>query len=146
MGFFKTMIHNFKLDLGPYLSIHSKEKDIEMRLYDENRQIVHKGDYIVFYCLENNESMLCKVVDLHIYKSFDELYSRFPKERLGYKKYEPAHPDDMHKYYSKERIAKYGVVGIEVSLYEKPISIDYLNETIIIDNTEYSYKEAESHL
>ena len=137
------MIHNFKLDLGPFISIKSRQKDIEMRLYDEKRKIVHKGDYIVFYCLSNNETMLCKVVDLHIYKSFDELYSIFPKERLGYKASDIAHPDDMHKYYSKEKIDTYGVVGIEVILIEKPLKIDYLNETIKIDNKIYSYKEAE---
>ena len=110
------MEHRFKLDLGPFTSIKNKEKDIEMRLYDEKRQVVHKGDTITFYCLENNEEITCEVVDLHIYKSFDELYKRFPKERLGYKPNEIAHPDDMHKYYSQERINQYGVVGIEVKL------------------------------
>lgn len=138
------MIHNFKLDLGPFISIKSKQKDIEMRLYDEKRKVVHKDDYIVFYCLDNNETILCEVVDLHIYKSFDELYARFPKERLGYKSSDTAHPYDMHKYYSQDRIDKYGVVGIEVKLIDKPLKIDYLNESITIDNKIYSYKDAES--
>lgn len=110
------MTHRFKLDLGPFVSIKNKEKDIEMRLYDEKRQAVHKGDTIVFYCLENNEEITCEVINLHIHKSFDELYSCFPKERLGYKSGDKAHPDDMHKYYSPERIAQYGVAGIEVKL------------------------------
>ena len=110
------MTHRFKLDLGPFSSIKNKEKDIEMRLYDEKRQVVHKGDIIEFYCLENNEELKCIVVDLHIYKSFHELYSHFPKERLGYKSNENAHSDDMHKYYSEERIKQYGVVGIEVKV------------------------------
>ena len=113
------MIHSFKLDLGPFISIKSKQKDIEMRLYDEKRKVIKKGDLINFYCLENNESMMCEVVDLHIYKTFDELYSHFDKTRLGYKKDQIAHPDDMHKYYSPERIAQYGVVGIEIKLLEE---------------------------
>lgn len=110
------MTHRFKLDLGPFISIKSKQKDIEMRLFDEKRQVIHKGDKIIFYCLENNEEITCKVINLHIYKSFDELYASFPKTRLGYKEDEDAHPDDMYKYYSKERIAQYGVVGIEIKL------------------------------
>lgn len=111
------MEHRFKLDLRPFLSIKNKEKDIEMRLYDEKRRVIHKGDIITFFCLENSEEITVEVVDLYIYKSFDELYAHFPKERLGYKPNQVAHPDDMHKYYSPERISLYGVVGIEI----KPI-------------------------
>ena len=54
------------------------------------------------------------MVDLHICSSFFELYNAFDKISLGYREEENANPRDMEQYYSKEKIKKYGVVGIEI--------------------------------
>lgn len=108
------MKHNMKLNNKPYNSICYGKKDIEMRLYDEKRQLISIGDIITFTNNEINESFDVKVVNLHRYKSFDELYNRFDKIRLGYLDDEVAKSCDMEKYYSREEIEKYGVVGIEI--------------------------------
>lgn len=111
-----NMKHELNLHPEPFASIKSGHKDIEMRLYDERRRKIKVGDEIEFTNRETNEKLLCKVIDLHRFKSFDELYQAFPKTRLGYKEDEVAHPEDMGKYYSKELRDKYGVIGIEIKL------------------------------
>jgi len=106
--------HNMKLNNGPYNSIYYGKKDIEMRLYDEKRQLINVGDIITFTNNETLENFDARVVCLHKYKSFDELYDKFDKLRLGYKEDEIAKAEDMEMYYSKEDIDKYGVLGIEI--------------------------------
>ena len=110
------MKHNMKLKNGPFKAIESGVKTIEMRLYDEKRRLLNTGDEIEFLNLETGNVINTKVVGLHIYRNFEELYQHFNKEKLGYKKAEVAKPEDMEQYYSREDILKYGVVGIEIEL------------------------------
>lgn len=108
------MKHNMKLNNDPYNSICYGGKDIEMRLYDEKRQLINIGDSITFTNVDTLDTFDVKVINLHKCNNFEELYNKFDKVRLGYRKDEDAKPEDMEKYYSKEDISKYGVVGIEV--------------------------------
>ena len=110
------MTHKMKLNGAPFAAIKSGSKDIEMRLYDEKRRIISPGDTIEFTNNADGEVICVRVLGLHIYERFDELYSLFDKSRLGYKPSESAAPSDMEQYYSIENIKKYGVVGIEISL------------------------------
>lgn len=92
-------------------------KTIEMRLYDENRQRILKGDYINFINTSNDNSQLkVKVKEIYRYNNFEELYKEFDKTKLGYRADEISHYTDMEQYYSKEEIKKYGVIGIEVEV------------------------------
>ena len=101
----------------PFKMIKSGKKTIEMRLNDEKRQKIKVGDVLIFILdSEKFEYIKAKVVALHKYPSFDELYKNFDLEKLGYKKGETGSPEDMSKYYSKENIEKYGVVGIEIKV------------------------------
>lgn len=113
------MIHNMKLKEDPFNKIKNKTKDIEMRLYDEKRSLIKKGDIIEFTNITTNEKIKTIVIDLHKYNSFDELYSKFNKIRLGYKEDEKANPYDMEQYYSKDEIVQNGVIGIEIKLIEE---------------------------
>ena len=118
LGYFFNLnnpnIHNMNLNPNPYYFIDNNLKDIEMRLYDEKRRLIKIGDIIKFTNNKTNESIYTLVTDLHIYKDFSMLYSKFPKTRLGYLENEIAKPEDMEEYYSKENIDKYGALGIEV--------------------------------
>lgn len=58
---------------------------------------------------------MVKVLKLHNYNSFDELFYHIDKIMLGYDENDMANPKNMEKYYSKEEQEKYGVVGIEIS-------------------------------
>ena len=101
----------------PFKMIKSGKKTIEMRLNDEKRQKIKVGDVLIFILdSEKFEYIKAKVVALHKCPSFDELYKNFDLEKLGYKKGETGSPEDMSKYYSKESIEKYGVVGIEIKV------------------------------
>lgn len=110
------MLHVLNLHPEPFKAIKSGLKDIEMRLYDERRRNIKVDDEIEFVSRENGEKLYAKVIALHLFPSFNELYKAFPKSRLGYREDEIANPEDMGKYYSPQAREKYGVVGIEIKL------------------------------
>ncbi|MCI5746060.1 MAG: ASCH domain-containing protein [Erysipelotrichaceae bacterium] len=108
------MKHYMNLWNDSFQAIKEGKKTIEMRLNDEKRSIIMIDDLIEFTNTKTNEVMTCKVSNLFFYKNFEELYMNHKKVSLGYKENETANPSDMYMYYSKEKIAKYGVIGIEI--------------------------------
>lgn len=108
--------HYMNLHHEPFISIKSGEKTIEMRLNDEKRALIKVNDNIVFKNNETNEEIKVLVINIYRYESFEELYKHHDKVSIGYKKDEIARPEDMLVYYSKEKIEKYGVLGIEIKL------------------------------
>ena len=109
-------IHEMYLNHKPFSSIKAGTKTIEMRMFDEKRQQIKVGDKIEFTNRTTKEKIKVKVLNLHIYKDFKELYSHFNKISLGYDKTENAKPEDMEQYYPIKEITKYGAVGIEIKL------------------------------
>ena len=65
---------------------------VELRLYDDKRRMIMLGDSILFSC--EDRGMSVKVVGLHRFPSFFELYSSIPKGMLGYHDDEPSDPRD----------------------------------------------------
>ena len=113
------MKHNMRLKKEPFEKICAKKKTVELRLLDEKRKKVNVGDTIEFECPDVGEKAVnVRVLALHFFDSFRELYATIPLEKCGYGKDEvkKASPTDMEAYYSKEEQAKYGVVGIEFEL------------------------------
>ena len=110
------MMHEMRLHDSPFKLIQSGTKTIELRLYDEKRQQIQVGDEIVFTNRVTDEKQRTKVIALHIYRSFADLYRDYDKFSLGYSLNEEAKSEDMEMYYSKEEQEKYGVVGIEIQL------------------------------
>ena len=104
-----------RLQHAPFSSIKEGRKRIEMRLYDEKRSLINEGDSIEFTDVATGETLVCRVVHLYCYASFEELYAHHDKISIGYKESEEANPNDMLAYYPKEEVEKYGVVGIEIS-------------------------------
>lgn len=114
------MKHFMKLCSSPFEMISHGDKTIELRLYDEKRQKINVGDTIVFTNIENPEFQLtAEVLNIHRFNSFDELYTKLPLDKCGYKKGEKADPADMEVYYPKEMQQRYGVVGIEIAVLSK---------------------------
>lgn len=105
-----------RLHKGPFELIKNGSKTIELRLYDEKRQMINVGDTIIFENRSDGDKIIVKVIALHKYPSFEELYKHFNKVSIGYKEDEEANPKDMELYYSSEEQSKYGVVGIEMEL------------------------------
>ncbi len=114
------MTHYMNLCSEPFNSIKDKEKIYELRLLDLKRQKVKAGDIIIFTNLYNKETLSVKVVGLHKFSSFEELYNNLPLDKCGYNEsnIHMATPKDMEKYYTREKQIQYGVVGIEISLLE----------------------------
>jgi len=110
------MIHKMRLHKEPFELIENGTKTIELRLYDEKRQLIKRNDIIEFENRTTQKIIKTQVINLHIYNNFEELYKNFNKVSLGYKENEEANPKDMELYYSKEEQSKYGVVGIEINL------------------------------
>ena len=113
------MRHSMKLQTKPFAAIASGSKTIELRLYDEKRRQMKVGDEIEFTELtEGKRRVLTRVVALHRFPSFAELYNTLPLEKCGYSELEIANasPDDMNAYYPIEEQNQYGVIGIEIAL------------------------------
>ena len=123
------MIHNMRLHNEPFELIKNGTKTIELRLNDEKRSIIKENDIILFENRKNAEIIKTKVIKLHKYKSFAELYKHFDKVSLGYNYNEEVSYKDMEKYYSKEEQDKYGVLGIEIKLIS-PVTIIYNDDSI----------------
>lgn len=110
------MKHKMRLHNTPFELIKNQTKTIEMRLLDEKRSLIKQNDIIEFENRKNNEKIETKVIALHQYPNFDELYKHHNKISLGYEENEIASPSDMEQYYPKEEQTRYGVVGIEIEL------------------------------
>ena len=114
----KVISHEMKLHPSPFDMIKAGEKTIELRLYDEKRQLLQPGDEIVFTNTKTGEPLRTTVVKLHRFASFAELYRNLPLLQCGYTAADiaTASPRDMEQYYSTEKQCQYGVVGIELTL------------------------------
>ncbi len=111
------MIHNMMLNPAPFAMIAEGIKTIELRLYDEKRQLINVDDEIIFTNIEDSAKQIrAKVLALHKFSSFEELYANLPLLKCGYTEADvhTASPKDMEEYYSQDKQKKYGVVGIEI--------------------------------
>ena len=107
-----------KLKPAPFEMIKNGQKTIELRLYDEKRQLINVGDEIVFTNTATAETLQTKVLKLHRFDSFAELYKSLPLLKCGYtsENVGRATPADMEQYYSVDEQKKYGVLGIEIKV------------------------------
>lgn len=121
------MVYNLILNDKPFQQIKHNKKTIEMRLNYKERSKINIGDSICFEHKDSKEKLYAKVEKVYRYKTFEELYQSVLKEKLGYELNEVANPDDMLEYYSKEKINQYGVLGIEISLFDSEKAFNIYN-------------------
>ena len=113
------MLHEMNLQPQPFALISSGRKTIELRLYDEKRQKICVSDTIILMNTDDpGQQLRVLVKKLHRFSSFEVLYENLPLEQCGYMPDEipSASAADMDQYYSREKQAEYGVVGIEIEL------------------------------
>ncbi len=112
------MTHVFRLASSPFEMIKRGEKTIELRLWDEKRQLLSVGDMVCFQNTVGGEELQARVLALHRFDSFCQLYRALPLLRCGYTEetVETAKASDMDIYYPPERQKQYGVVGIELEV------------------------------
>ena len=115
------MIFEMGLNKEPFTMMQSGKKSVELRLFDENRRRLNPGDRIVFTCLPCEEEKLAvEVTALHRYRTFEELFAEISPARCGFDEGTSveAAANGMKKYYSRELICAYGVLGIDVELVD----------------------------
>ncbi len=108
------MLHKMNLRPGPFACIQSGQKDVELRLHDEKRQLIQAGDTVEFTNTVTGEVLQAKVAKKSVYPDFAELYRHYDKLRMGYAPEDIADPKDMELYYPAEKIARFGVAAIEL--------------------------------
>lgn len=110
------MIHEMKLRPEYFNFINNGTKRIELRLYDEKRQLIKLGDTIRFLKEpEKTEKLEVKVVGLLRYNSFDDLLKDFPIEKLADKSITKKElKSSLKTFYTLEEQKKYGVLGIRI--------------------------------
>lgn len=117
-----TVTHTLNLQARPFEEIQSGRKTIELRLWDEKRSQIRVGDTLVFIHTEDaSQTLTARVTALHRFPDFAALYAALPLDKCGYLPEEipTASPADMSVYYPAEKQARYGVVGIEITLSEE---------------------------
>lgn len=133
------MLHEMNLVNTAFNKILSGKKTIELRLFDEKRQKISIGDNIRFHSTENKNIIVATVKALHIFKTFEELYTALLLDKCGYDDTKNAKPTDMLEYYTAEQIKKYGVVGIELYPIHSIVDIkSNLKDEKVLDLLSYS--------
>ena len=107
------MIHKMKLQSDPFERMKNGKKTVEIRLYDEKRRLVKENDCIEFTNIDTNEIIKVKVIKLHLFDTFKDLFNYFDSSYFGN---DISSYEVMYDYYTREEEKKYGVVGIEVKL------------------------------
>jgi len=107
--------HQLKLATIPFEAIKSGNKIIESRLYDEKRIEIDIGDWIEFTNRETGETLKTKVVGLHRFQTFEEMFERMDPKKFGGESKEWL-LNQISEFYPKHEQDKFGVVGIEVFL------------------------------
>lgn len=112
-----AILHHMKLQPEPFWKICTGEKTIELRLNDPKRRKIAVGDQIEFMNIRDQEQKIrARVLAIHKFRDFAQLYENLPMSACGYKEGERADPRDMESYYSADDQEKFGVVGIEIEL------------------------------
>lgn len=121
------MSATYKMSLAPqpFQKIRLGEKTFELRLWDWKRRLLRSGDIIEFTETRTGATLTARVIALHVFPTFKQLYQIIPLEKMGYDKSELASASytDMEKYYPRDLQEKHRVVAIEIELlnYSAPI-------------------------
>lgn len=115
------LVIEMTLNDEPFKQIDDGIKTVEIRLNDEKRQRLQVGDIIQFIRKDNIEDHLrAKVVALHKFTSFKQLFSSDLTHKTGFAGYTIEKAiDKMHEYYDETNENKYGVLAIEIEVLTK---------------------------
>lgn len=106
-----------KLDEKYYNYILNGTKEYEIRLNDEKRKSLKKGDLIKFYNNSNEgDYFISQVEELIYFNNFKEVVDSINMKSLSDKNESPSDfLNTLDHFYSKEEQEKYGVVAIKLN-------------------------------
>ena len=120
------MQHQMKLYPDPFERIKSGKKIIEVRLFDEKRQLLNLGDIITFSRLPQlKDKISVNVTGLLRYQSFQDLLNDFPITQFGFPNdySKKSFVESFYKVYTREEEKKYGVLGIKIRMNHFPVKL-----------------------
>lgn len=107
-------MHTMKVQTKYYNLLKSGVKTVELRLWDEKRQLIKVGDEITFSDLSNPaDTFAAQVLSLHRAGSFDELCNIVSPAQAGFTAKEEL-INCLQEFYTPDAQQEYGVVGIEI--------------------------------
>ena len=107
-------MHTMKVQTKYYNLLKNGSKTIELRLYDEKRQLIQVGDTVQFSNLADpNDTFQATVVALHRASDFASLCQIIRPEQAGFKN-QGELLQIMEQFYSPKKQQEYGVIGIEI--------------------------------
>ncbi|MBO7274517.1 MAG: hypothetical protein J6V22_06645, partial [Clostridia bacterium] len=78
-------VHELSLRPEPFAAIAEGRKVYALRLWDEKRQQIASGDWLIFSNTEQlSKKLYRRVKALHIFDDFAQLYASLPLEKCGY--------------------------------------------------------------
>ena len=80
--FEKRFVHRMHIEEEYFNKISSGEKTYEIRLYDEKRKSIKRGDMIIFQC--DKKETRAYVDNLLIFSTFEEMLNSLPVKKLGF--------------------------------------------------------------
>ncbi|MBO7244760.1 MAG: ASCH domain-containing protein [Alphaproteobacteria bacterium] len=100
----------------PYFNLlKTGKKTIELRLFDEKRQKIKMGDYILFSNIDNREeNFQGKVINLYWEKNFEALCKKISPNQAGFQTKKEL-LNALKEFYSEAEQNKFGVIGIEIN-------------------------------
>ena len=112
------MIYKMKLIESEFNNIKYRGKIIEVRINDEKRKSISKGDKIIFYKLPNMEEMIqVKVEQVFNFSSFHKVYENFPISYFGHTNIDIKNMiNRIYQIYTKEEEIAKGVLAIKFKL------------------------------
>ena len=110
----KTNRYEIKLSSESFNSVKSGVTTVDLGLNDKERQPITIDDLIIFINAGNEtERIYARVTGFYVYQSFEELFGKVDKSKLGYKADEKPDPGPLRKLFSAANEKKYGVKGIK---------------------------------
>jgi len=76
--------HELNLATIPFETIKSRKKTIESRLFDEKRKLINLDDEIEFTNRETGEKIISKVVGIHRFKNFSQMFNSMNPNKFGH--------------------------------------------------------------
>lgn len=112
------MIHEMKLQPKYFDLVKSGEKFYEIRLFDEKRKQLKRGDTLIFKKEpELTEELKTRIVNLVEFPSFEVMTKFICPKFIGMDGMTSKEiVETYHKFYSPEQETKYGVLAIMVDL------------------------------
>lgn len=128
------MIHIMKLKEQYFDYIKYGTKEYEIRLNDEKRRNIRRGDFIEFQKEFFDEKMIVMVEELYYYKNFDELFNDIKIDYLADITVKKEQLEEaLISFYPIEKQEKYGYVAIKLKK-NNIISYSSLNSILSLNN------------